>query len=71
MEGMSGREIGKMMIGLQVALYASADGKLTRKMTDKVLNAKVQLCCNVIAKANCFSPMLIATSSALMDDRKM
>ena len=42
MEGMSGREIGKMMIGLQVALYASADGKLTRKMTDKVLNAKVQ-----------------------------
>ena len=42
MEGTSGREIGKMMIGLQVALYASADGKLTRKMTDKVLNAKVQ-----------------------------
>ena len=42
MEGMSGREIGKMMIGLQVALYASADGKLTRKMIDKILNAKVQ-----------------------------
>ena len=42
MEGMSGREIGKTMIALQVALYASADGKLTRKMTDKILNAKVQ-----------------------------
>jgi len=41
-EGMSGREIGKVMIALQAALYSSSDGRLTRQMTKKLLDAKLQ-----------------------------
>lgn len=42
MEGMSGREIGKVMIALQAALYSSSDGRLTRQMTEKILCGKLQ-----------------------------
>ena len=42
MEGMSGREIGKIMIALQAALYSSFDGRLTRQMTEKILRGKLQ-----------------------------
>ena len=42
MEGMSGREIGKIMIALQAALHSSSDGRLTRQMTEKILRDKLQ-----------------------------
>ena len=40
--GFSGREIAKLMIALQGAIYASSDGVLTSKMIDKIVASKVQ-----------------------------
>jgi len=40
-EGFSGREIGKLMIAVQANLYASNDGKLSKKMAQSITDIKV------------------------------
>lgn len=40
--GFSGREIAKLMIALQGAIYASSDGTLTCTMIDRIVTTKVE-----------------------------
>ncbi len=41
-DGFSGREIAKLMIAFQGAIYASSSGILTSKMIEKIVQTKVE-----------------------------